>query len=178
MEEELEQMGAPLAIQRQSRRLWQDWTAARSVLCNILSNTRPYQGLFQRLTIIGGYAVDFCAPQRRLVVEIDGDPADAAVAGDAERIAALEREGYRVLRFRSDQVLNQPLSVLRAIEQACDQRSPHAAQTPSPLLSQRNGSARRASRRADTLPLLSQCLGRGGPGRRGSHLGACLTRHS
>ena len=72
---------------------------------------------FRRQFVIGPYIADFCCLSARLIVEVDGNQhgTDAALAYDAQRTAAIEANGYRVLRFSNHDVLRQLDSVLDTI---------------------------------------------------------------
>jgi very-short-patch-repair endonuclease len=61
------------------------------------------------------YVLDFCCPERKLVVEVDGRVHDGQIAYDLARTEWLERFGYRVLRFRNEEVLSDLGTVLRCI---------------------------------------------------------------
>lgn len=64
---------------------------------------------------IGRYIVDFIAFDVRLIVEVDGGQhADGA---DDERDAFLSAEGYRVLRFWNNEVLDILAGVAARIEE-------------------------------------------------------------
>ena len=56
---------------------------------------------FRRQHPLYGFIVDFCCPERKLIIELDGaDHAEAdPINYDARRTALLESKGYRVLRF-------------------------------------------------------------------------------
>jgi len=64
--------------------------------------------------------VDFCAPRRSLVIELDGGQHQEQQSYDARRTAFLASKGYRVLRFWNDEVLKNPegvyLKILEALE--------------------------------------------------------------
>jgi very-short-patch-repair endonuclease len=77
---------------------------------------------FRRQTPIGPYIVDFVCLERELVVEIDGGQhmATAQRAKDEERTRWLETQGFMVLRFWNDEVLNQMEAVLERILRACE----------------------------------------------------------
>ena len=62
--------------------------------------------------------VDFCWPERRLVVEADGfafHSDRAAYRRDRERLNELERLGWRVLRFTWEDVVGRPDQVLALV---------------------------------------------------------------
>jgi len=62
---------------------------------------------WRRQAPIGPYVVDFCCKRVGLVVEIDGDShcEAAGIRHDARRTAWLADQGFRVLRFTNDDVL-------------------------------------------------------------------------
>jgi very-short-patch-repair endonuclease len=82
---------------------------------------------FRRQAAIGPYIVDFVCFPRNLIIELDGpqhvDP--AAIAYDARRTAWLTIEGYRVLRFRNQQLDDDIHIVLNEIAAALDSPLPN-----------------------------------------------------
>ena len=70
---------------------------------------------FRNQHAIGNYIVDFCAPRKKLIIELDGSQHLEQEAYDAERTSFLESKGYRVLRFWNNDVLNNIDLVLRVI---------------------------------------------------------------
>ena len=75
---------------------------------------------FRRQHPIGPYVVDFVCLEKKLVVEIDGGHhnEDDVSLKDSDRAAWLVGEGYRVLRFWNNDVLNQMESVIEKIREA------------------------------------------------------------
>ncbi len=74
---------------------------------------------FRRQVVVGSSIVDFMAPARKLVVEVDGAyHGDARRRrSDARRDLRLERAGYRVLRVQAELVLSnlaQAVGLIRA----------------------------------------------------------------
>ena len=69
---------------------------------------------FRRQQVVGSAIADFACPARWLVVEIDGDTHDNP-AIDALRDKKLIDVGIRVLRFTSDEVMQNLEGVLQAI---------------------------------------------------------------
>jgi len=59
----------------------------------------------------------FCAPRRKLIVELDGSQHLEQQDYDAERTEFLKSEGYKVLRFWNNDVMNDIDSVINVI---CD----------------------------------------------------------
>jgi very-short-patch-repair endonuclease len=65
---------------------------------------------FRRQHAVGGYIVDFCCPQRRLIVELDGGvhAQPSQTRRDASRDGELKRMGYTVTRFPNGIVMEAP----------------------------------------------------------------------
>ncbi len=70
---------------------------------------------FRRQHPIGPYIVDFCCPDRGLVVELDGGQHAEHTSSDQARTRFLEAEGYRVVRFWDHEVLNRMDAILEEI---------------------------------------------------------------
>ena len=62
---------------------------------------------FRRQQPIGKYIADFVCLEKKLVIEIDGGHHSAPIAYDKERTTWLESQGYRVLRFWNNEVLEE-----------------------------------------------------------------------
>ncbi len=70
---------------------------------------------FRNQHAIGNYIVDFCAPRKKLIIELDGGQHLEQEDYDADRTAFLESKGYQVLRFWNNDVMNNVDSVLNVI---------------------------------------------------------------
>ena len=70
---------------------------------------------FRRQVVIGPYIVDFACMPKKLIVEVDGgqhiDPDEAEIA----RTEWLESQGYRILRFWSNDVLRNTDGVVQSV---------------------------------------------------------------
>lgn len=64
---------------------------------------------------IGNYIVDFCAPRKKLIVELDGSQHLEQEDYDAERAEFLKSKGYKILRFWNNDVSNNMDAVLAVI---------------------------------------------------------------
>ncbi len=64
---------------------------------------------------LGDYVVDFACLSEKLVVEVDGGQHTEQLEQDAERTASLEGQGFRVLRFWNNDVLQKTDGVIEAI---------------------------------------------------------------
>ena len=70
---------------------------------------------FRNQHAIGNYVVDFCAARKKLIIELDGSQHFDQEDYDQERTRYLESQGYKVLRFWNNQVLNDIEEVIKAI---------------------------------------------------------------
>jgi very-short-patch-repair endonuclease len=91
---------------RRARESRKDQTSAEEKLWSLLRGRRLIRRKFRRQHPIGIYVVDFACPTARLVVEVDGPSHDRADqrAFDQQRTEYLEREGWRVMRFKNEDV--------------------------------------------------------------------------
>jgi very-short-patch-repair endonuclease len=85
---------------------------------------------FRKQHAIGNYIVDFCAPRRKLIIELDGSQHMEQEEYDKERTAFLESKGYRVLRFWNNAVMNDIDSVLTVIFSTLNEQNPTNAKLP------------------------------------------------
>jgi very-short-patch-repair endonuclease len=74
---------------------------------------------FRRQQPIGKYIVDFISFEKKLIIEIDGGQHNEApvIQQDLQRTTWLESEGYRVLRFWNNDVLENLDGVLEKIKE-------------------------------------------------------------
>jgi very-short-patch-repair endonuclease len=98
-----------------ARQLRREMTMPERLLWSKL-RARRLEGLkFRRQFVIGPYVADFCCPEKRLVVELDGDSHAGMEARDARRTAYLMAQGYRVIRYQNRDVLRDPTIIAEAI---------------------------------------------------------------
>jgi very-short-patch-repair endonuclease len=112
-----------------ARRLRRDQTDAERKLWFRLRDHRLAGLKFRRQMPIARYVVDFCCESARLIVEVDGGQHAARGAEDKARTAALEAQGYLVLRFWNNEVLQNLDGVLEVIANTSRPVPPH----PNPL---------------------------------------------
>jgi very-short-patch-repair endonuclease len=117
-----------------ARALRRNQTEAERHLWRFLRNRRLLGFKFRRQHPIGPYFADFACAERRLVVELDGSQHLTFAAEDVRRTRALQRLGYRVVRFWNDDALLRTAQVLDAIVAALHLPSPCVApqRGPSP----------------------------------------------
>jgi len=90
---------------------------------------------FRRQHPIGPYFADFASHQLRIVIEVDGGQHSQS-SSDEARTRYLEANGYRVLRFWNNEVLENTSGVLSAIGTAINAERPP---TPDPSPPQAGG---------------------------------------
>jgi very-short-patch-repair endonuclease len=73
---------------------------------------------FRRQHALGLYIVDFCAPGRKLIIEVDGSQHLDQVEYNTDRTTFLESKGYHVLRFWNNDVMNKIDDVMNEIREA------------------------------------------------------------
>ena len=114
-----------------ARRLRRNQTDAERVLWFRLRDRRFFGFKFRRQAAINQFIVDFCCPDAKLIVEIDGGQHAEQIEQDANRTTILEAMGYVVLRFWSNDVMRNLEGVLEEIVRTLQQTSepPH----PNPL---------------------------------------------
>lgn len=108
--------GVHREVQQAARTLRAEMTPAERVLWACLRRLGA-GARFRRQHPVGAFILDFCCPALRLVIELDGgmhdDPEQRLY--DAACTAWLQAYGYRVYRFRNDDVLKDPRDVLAQI---------------------------------------------------------------
>ncbi len=90
-------------------------TPAEQVLWAALRRSQVDGLSFSRQHPVGSYILDVFCPALKLVVDVDGDIHEQPVDQDAFRTKHLESFGYRVLRVRNNDVLNDLRAVLERI---------------------------------------------------------------
>jgi very-short-patch-repair endonuclease len=73
---------------------------------------------FRRQHPIGAFVVDFCSPERRIAIELDGGVHAERRDQDVEREEILATAGYRVIRFPNRSIVEDLPGVQAAIRVA------------------------------------------------------------
>lgn len=102
---------------KRARELRRDGSRAEKICWELLRAHRMVGLKFRRQHPIGPYFADFACVSRKLVIEIDGDHHAFQIEADARRTAVMERQGWRVLRFWANHVVENPEGVWAEIEQ-------------------------------------------------------------
>jgi very-short-patch-repair endonuclease len=111
--------GTSRESEQAARLLRRRMTPAEQHMWDALQGRRLGGNKFRAQHPLGHHIADFCCPAARLIVELDGDIHDATQEHDALRTENLERFGWRVLRFRNEEVLYDRERVLAQIADAC-----------------------------------------------------------
>ena len=130
----------PGAIAR-ARRLRREASEAEMRLLYALRERLP-DAKFRHQVPFGRYCADFASHGARLVVEVDGSQHALAKQRDDVRTHFLNGEGYRVLRFWNNEVMNNIDGVLAVI----------AAALPSPLVGEGGPQGRMRGARRSRAP--------------------------
>ncbi len=98
-----------------ARELRKSATDAELWLWLYLRNRRMNGYKFCRQVPIGKYIVDFLCKEIKLVIELDGSQHCLQKEYDQRRTKYLASKGYRVVRYRNNQVLQEGEAVLEDI---------------------------------------------------------------
>ena len=98
-----------------AKQLHREMTEPEAKLWTHLRAHRMGDVHFRNQHAIGNYIVDFCAPRKKLIIELDGGHHLEQEEYDKKRTDFLESKGYRVLRFWNNAVMKDIDSVLRVI---------------------------------------------------------------
>ena len=110
--------GTTPEIDAAARRLRHNLTPAEQLLSSALKGKQLNGLKFRCQHPVGRFIVDFFCPQSKLVIELDGAIHDEQIEYDTARTEQFKIYGYRVLRFRNKEVLNNLPSVLERILEA------------------------------------------------------------
>jgi len=118
---------------------------------------------FRRQQPIGPYIVDFFCPAARLIVEIDGSQhaSERHQARDAVRTEWLQAQGYAVVRFWTNEVMDELDAVCAAILAAAR----GAWRTPLPERLRRSRPPLRGEVKSADAPALRAAIGAGAEAR-------------
>jgi len=95
-----------------SRQLRSEMTDAESYLWRRLRSRQIHGLKFRRQHPVGNYILDFACIEARLAIEVDGGQHNEMQIHDDQRTALLEAQGWKVLRFWNNEVLQNIEGVL------------------------------------------------------------------
>lgn len=102
-------------ITEHARALRDDMPDAERRLWGAVRGKQLYGCRFRRQHPIGKYIADFACIDKKLVIELDGWQHQEQTAYDANRTVFLQAQGWQVLRFWNNDVLNNLDGVLAHI---------------------------------------------------------------
>ena len=79
---------------------------------------------FRRQHAIGPFITDFCCIKAKLIIELDGGQHLEQVEYDQQRTAFLVSQGYKVLRFWNNDVMNNMDGVITSIQEVLLNQTP------------------------------------------------------
>jgi very-short-patch-repair endonuclease len=98
-----------------SRQLRNEMTVAESYLWQRLRSRQIHGFKFRRQHPVGKYILDFACIEARLAIEVDGGQHNEMQINDDQRTALLEAQGWKVLRFWNNEVLQNIEGVLEKV---------------------------------------------------------------
>ena len=104
-------------LEAQAKEMRTNPTEAERLLWGKLRN-KQLGVKFRQQHVINKFIVDFCSIKSDLIIEIDGGIHKNQIEADSERSRILESEGYKIIRFRNDEVLNNVDNVILRIKEA------------------------------------------------------------
>jgi very-short-patch-repair endonuclease len=102
-------------LKQRARTLRAKSTDAEDKMWHFIRNRQLNGVKFVRQYIIEPYIVDFVCREKKFIIELDGNQHADAKEYDEERTIYLEAQGYKVLRFWNNDVLNNIDSVMAHI---------------------------------------------------------------
>ena len=91
-------------------------TNAEQILWDELRDRRCGNYKFRRQVPLGAFIADFCCMEHHLIIEIDGDVHSQQIEYDSERDLLLKKAGFRILRFKNQDIESDLSSVLQRIK--------------------------------------------------------------
>jgi very-short-patch-repair endonuclease len=105
-------------IFNKARELRKSMTPAEKILWKYLKNNKLGGFKFRRQHPLDIFIADFYCHQKKLIIELDGGVHDTAerMEYDDSRTFELEEKGFRVLRFRNEEIITNIEYVLSKIK--------------------------------------------------------------
>ncbi len=104
----------------EARELRKKQTKAEEIFWQLVRNRKFNNLKFRRQHQIGNYIADFYCDEYRLVIEFDGEIHNSTEQQkhDSKRDKFLSSSGFKVIRFKNEELLNAPDSVFEKIDRA------------------------------------------------------------
>lgn len=109
-----------------ARELRKAQTKAESRAWWLLRNRTLAGFKFRRQHPVGPFFADFCCPELRLIIELEGSvhSQPSVIKADARREAFLKNEGYVVASFSNGMVLRAPQEFVARVKHWCEELQP------------------------------------------------------
>ncbi len=117
------------SLQAFARELRNSSTDAERLLWRYLRNSQLEGIKFRRQQVIEKYIVDFVSFEKRIVIELDGGQHAENIQYDERRDDCLRTNGFTVVRFWNNDVIENIEGVVEVIRQQCLEA---ASPTPQP----------------------------------------------
>jgi len=107
------------SLQPFANKLRKQMTKSEACLWKYALKARKMKGYqFRRQRPVLNYIADFMCKELKLIIELDGitHNSEEAAVKDAKRTEALERIGFKVIRFKDEEVLKNMRGVIQKIE--------------------------------------------------------------
>jgi very-short-patch-repair endonuclease len=114
----------------QAKELRREMTEAEKKIWYRLRSRQTEGYRFRRQVPLGRFIADFVCHEAKLIVEIDGGQHEPLSEQEMHRTRFLEGQGYRILRFWNNEVLQNPDAVQAVIARELRQVTPTQ---PSPI---------------------------------------------
>lgn len=112
-------MRTTATIQQRAKELRKKATLAERMLWERLRERQLGGFKFRRQAPMGRFIADFYCAERKLIIELDGGIHDFQLEADQLRTEEMGSFGYRVIRFKNEQVEKDIESVLNSILTTC-----------------------------------------------------------
>jgi very-short-patch-repair endonuclease len=125
-----------LGMNHIARKLRSNPTDVEKLLWKHLRLRQLHGFKFRRQFLLGPYVVDFVCLEARLIIEVDGGQHLEQSGNDERRTEWLNKQGFKVLRFWNNQVLQETEAVKSVISEAlcCLTAPPPSATAPGVAL--------------------------------------------
>jgi type I site-specific restriction-modification system R (restriction) subunit/very-short-patch-repair endonuclease len=134
----------------EAKALRKNQTPAEDIFWELVRNKKFFGLKFRRQHQIGPYIVDFYCDENKLVIELDGEihNTDEQREHDSIRDKYLSSMGYKVLRFKNEDIINDTETALKAISGHLPEHNSNTS--PSPY-GRRPGDEGYANRKAGVI---------------------------
>ncbi|HEY8191813.1 MAG TPA: primosomal protein N', partial [Alphaproteobacteria bacterium] len=119
----------PKQLTENARELRQNQTDVEKKLWHALNDRQLHGFKFRRQYAFHPYIADFACPEKNLIVELDGGQHAERQEYDCERTAFFEKNGFKVLRFWNNEVIESMDGILQTIADALTRPSPNPLPT-------------------------------------------------